>query len=152
MKAQFVNENIRFERGKDPKTAMGIGDWSIKRALIDQSIVHQPGSLEYDASKEWWSEGGIPEEFQKEIGYSGDPNDIIGFDEEWYMENVLPEEIDADEFLYDFTPKGRKQSKPNSNNWGTFQWQRGTLPDGTIVYHYSDGLGSGFLTRREWLK
>jgi len=25
MKAQFVFENIRFERGQDPKTAMGIG-------------------------------------------------------------------------------------------------------------------------------
>jgi len=25
MKAQFVNENIRFERGQDPKHSMGIG-------------------------------------------------------------------------------------------------------------------------------
>jgi len=30
MRAKFVYENMRFERGKDPKSAMGIG----KRALI----------------------------------------------------------------------------------------------------------------------
>lgn len=29
MKAQFVNENIEFERGQDPKKAMGIGRYFI---------------------------------------------------------------------------------------------------------------------------
>ena len=28
MRAKFVNENISFERGQDPKSAMGIGEWA----------------------------------------------------------------------------------------------------------------------------
>ena len=151
MKAQFVNENIKFERGQDPKYSMGLGDWTIKRALLDQSSF-QVGSMEYDAQKDWWDNGGIPKAFKNEIGYSGDPGDFVGFDEDYYIENELPEFVDEEEFYSDFKPVESKKSKPNTNNWGLFQWQKGNLPDGTIVYHYVDGMGSGFLTRRDWIK
>ena len=151
MRAQFVNENIRFERGQDPKYSMGIGDWSIKRALLDQNEVH-PGDVEYDAQRDWWTNGGIPREFLTEVGYQGDPSEFIGFDEDYYMESELPEEIDADEFMEDFSPVESKKSRPNTNGWGTFQWLKGELPDGSVIYHYVDGMGSGFIARKDQLK
>jgi len=151
MKAQFVNENIRFERGQDPKRTMGIGDWSIKRALLDQKDL-QPGSMEYDAQKDWWDNGGIPDEFKKEIGYSGDPNEIVGFDLDYYVENELPESIDYDDFKNTFTDLDIVKRLPNKNGWETFIWRKGKLDDGSPAYYYVDGMGTGFLSRKEWLK
>lgn len=151
MKAQFVNENISFERGQDPKDALQIGEWGIKRALLNQEP-YPVGSLEYDAQKDWWKNGGIPEEFKKEIGYSGDPNEYVGFDDDYYLETEVPEWVDPDEFHGNFTPIGGRKKVRNENGWGIFQWQKGQLPDGTVVYHYVDGMSSGYITRREWLK
>jgi len=155
MKAKKVFENIEFERGKDPKDALQIGHWSIKRALLDQPEA-KVDTMEGDAQRDWWENGGIPEEFKYELEYNeSDPlsfTDFVGFDEDWYVENELPDWVDKDRFLNGFTPIERKRSRPNTNGWGTFQWQRGKLLDGTVVYHYIDGMGSGFITRKEWLK
>jgi hypothetical protein len=151
MRAQFVNENIRFERGQDPKDSMEIGHWSIKRALLDQPPLI-PGTMEADAAKEWWKKGGIPPGFKKEIGYSENWEDFISFDEDYYLENEVPEWVDYDEFHGEFHPIGPRKNEPNTRGRGLFQWQRGKLPDGTIVYHYQDGMGSGYIARRDQIK
>ena len=36
MKAQFVSENVRFERGRDPKNAMGVGIKESIRAWLSK--------------------------------------------------------------------------------------------------------------------
>ena len=155
MKAQFVYEKLGFERGQDPKDAMQLGHWGIKKALLAQPQ-SKVDTMEGDNEREWWETGGIPTQFKEEIGYNdSDPlafTDFVGFDEDYYMEEELPEWVDQDEFLGEFKPTGPKKAMPNTRGWGTFQYQRGGLPDGSIVYHYVDGMGSGFLTRRDWLK
>ena len=37
MKAKTVNENVNFERGKDPKQAMGVG-WNLDRYLEEEAL------------------------------------------------------------------------------------------------------------------
>lgn len=151
MRAKTVN----FKRGRDPKDALQIGHWGIKRALLDQPPI-KADTMEGDASRSWWETGGIPPQFKEEMGYDkNDPlsfTDFVGFDEDWYTENELPDWVDPEEFQEDFNPIGPKKSAPNTNGWGLFQYQRGKLPDGTIVYHYIDGMGSGYITRKDWLK
>ena len=155
MKAQFVNENIKFERGKDPKDAMGIGHWDIKRALLSQKPT-KVDTIEGDAARDWWESGGIPKEFKKEIGYNRkDPlsfTDFIGFDDDYYLESEAPDWVDYDEFHAGFTPTGPRNKIRNENGHGTFSWQRGELYDGSRVYHYQDAMHSGYLSKKEWLK
>ena len=151
MRAKTVN----FDRSGTPYEKLGIGHYGIKRALLSQPKA-EVDTIEGDASRDWFEKGGLPDEFKEEIDYSdGDPlafTDYIGFDEDYFIENELPEHIDSDEFLGEFKPTGSKKNSRNKNGWGTFQWQWGILPDGTKLVHYIDGLNSGFLAHKDWLK
>ena len=155
MKAQKIFENIEFERGRDPKDAMQIGHWGIKRALLDQPPVTADSDMG-DAMRNWWENGGIPEEFKEEMDYNdSDPlafTDFVGFDDDYYLETEAPDWVDYDDFHSDFMPTARRKNKPNTNGWGRFDWQFGELPDGTKVIKYMDGMNSGYLTKKEWLK
>jgi len=51
MKAFKVYERLDFERGKDPKEAMGIGQNRIKQKLIDLFPRLSPGDADYDIHK-----------------------------------------------------------------------------------------------------
>ena len=145
----------KFVRGQDPKDAMQIGHWGIKRALVNQSPV-KVDTMEGDAQRDWWENGGIPPTFKHAMGYRDDDplsfTDFIGFDDDYYLENETPDWVDPDEFHSGFTLIGPQKKEPNTNGWGTFIWQKGKLYDGTIVYHYQDGMGSGYITRKDWLK
>jgi len=48
MKARFVYESVNFERGKDPKTAMGIGD---QRAQYEKKMNHFLSEFDRQAEK-----------------------------------------------------------------------------------------------------
>jgi len=155
MRAKKVFENTQFQRGQDPYDALNIGHFGIKRALLSQGFP-KVDSMEGDAQRDWFKNGGCPDDFLEEIEYnSSDPlafTDYAGFDEDYYIENELPEEIDSDEFLAEFEPVGSKRRQANKNKWGTFEWQEGRLPDGTRVYRYVDGMNSGFIAHKDWLK
>jgi len=155
MRAKSVFEKLKFERGGDIYDKIGIGHHGIKKALLSQGFP-KADSMEGDAQRNWFENGGIPFEFLEEIDYnSEDPlafTDYATFDEDWYIEQELPEHVDPEEFLGEFTPLSSKMRMPNRNKWGMFQWQKGKLPDGTKVYHYEDGMNSGFLVKKDWLK
>jgi hypothetical protein len=155
MRAKKVFETANFKRGGDIYDTLGIGHHGIKKAILLQGFP-EVDSMEGDSSREWFQNGGIPPDFLEEIEYNpSDPlsfTDYAGFDEDWYIENELSEHVDSEEFLAEFQPVGPKKRQANTNKWGTFIWQEGRLPDGTRVYHYQDGMNSGFLSKREWLK
>ena len=149
MRAKFVNETQDFERGKNPKDALKIGHWGIKRALLNQDPV-EADTMEGDAQRDWWERGpiSVPIITPRILSFT----DFIGFDDDYYLENETPDWVDPDEFHSGFTLIGPQKKEPNTNGWGTFIWQKGKLYDGTIVYHYIDGMGSGYITRKDWLK
>lgn len=155
MRAKKVFETAKFQRGGDIYDTLGIGHHGIKKAILSQGFP-EVDSMEGDSSREWFQKGGLPPDFLEEIEYSpSDPlafTDYAGFDEDWYIENELPDHVDPEEFLAEFQPVGPKKRQANTNKWGTFIWQEGRLPDGTRVYHYQDGMNSGFLSKKEWLK
>jgi len=155
MRAKKVFETAKFQRGGDIYDTLGIGHHGIKKAILSQGFP-EVDSMEGDSSREWFQKGGLPPDFLEEIEYNpSDPlafTDYAGFDEDWYIENELPEHVDSEEFLAEFQPVGPKKRQANTNKWGTFIWQEGKLPDGTRVFHYQDGMASGFLSKKEWLK
>jgi len=155
MRAKRVFENVKFQREGDIYDTLGIGHHGIKKAILSQGFP-KVDTMEGDASRDWFKNGGIPAEFLEEIDYNpADPlafTDYAGFDEDWYIENKLPDHVDPEEFLAEFQPTGPKRQMSNTNKWGAFQWQEGRLPDGTRIYHYVDGMNSGFIVRKDWLK
>lgn len=155
MRAKKVFETAKFQRGGDIYDTLGIGHHGIKKAILSQGFP-EVNSMEGDSQRDWLEKGGLPLEFLEDIEYdSKDPlafTNYAGFDEDWYIENELPDHVDPDEFLDEFEPVGIKRSMSNTNKWGLFKWQEGRLPDGTKIYHYEDGMNSGFLVKKEWLK
>jgi len=155
MRAKKVFESISFERGQDPYDALQIGHFGIKRALLSQG---QPkvDSMEGDSMREWLQ--GLPEELHEVLDYDPyDPlafTDYYGFDEDWYIENELPEEVDPEEFQADFSPEGSKKTLQRnlSQHRTSVTYQIGRLPDGSKVVHYIDGMGSGYIAHKDWLK
>ncbi len=149
MRAKFVNENINFNREGTPFEKLGIGHHGIKKALLSSPIIVD--TMEGDATREWFEKNYFPEEFMEALDYNiSDPlafTDYYAFDEDYYLENEVGEEVDYDEFQADFKPTGEKRNFPKS-----FQFQEGVLPDGTKVIHYIDGLGSGYMAKKDWLK
>lgn len=148
MRAQTVSENLNFNREGTPYEKLGIGHHGIKKALVANPITVD--SMEGDAMRDWLN-GYLPEEFLKELDYDqSDPlafTDYLAFDEDWYLENEVGDEVDYDEFQADF-----KSSNPRKTFGKGFGYQKGSLPDGTKVLHYIDGLGSGYIAKKDWLK
>jgi hypothetical protein len=155
MRAKRVFENTEFRRDGNAYDKLGIGHHGIKKAILSQGFP-EIDSMEGDSSREWFQNGGLPEEFLEEIDYNpSDPlafTDYTGFDEDWYIENELPDHVDPEEFLEEFKSIGQIKKVSNRNAWGAFQWQEGRLPDGTRIYRYVDGMNSGFLVKKDWLK
>ena len=79
MKAKFVYENMRFERGQDPKSSMGIG----KRALI----------------KKWFDDLDIDPDY-----YTIDDNFNINIEKDLFLNNAqitsLPDNLSVRGCLY----------------------------------------------------
>ena len=155
MRAKKVYESISFERGKDPFDALELGRHGIKRALLSKGFP-KVDTLEGDTMRGWFDIGGLPDEFLEDIEYNiKDPlsfTDYASFDEDYYINNELPDDEDPEEFLKEFKPIGSSKSRPNKNRWGVFKWQEGVLYDGTKVFHYMDGMNSGFITKKDWIK
>jgi hypothetical protein len=145
MRAQTVN----FNREGTPYDKLGIGHHGIKRALLNSPIVVD--SMEGDSMIEWIQNSYMPKEFLEDLEYNqSDPlafTDYLVFDEDWYLENEVGEEVDYDEFQADFKPSGQRKSFGKG-----FSYQKGNLPDGSKVIHYIDGLGSGYIAHKDWLK
>ena len=60
MRAQFVYENLNFERGKDPKEAMNIGIWKhkiIKKAMEKMANDYGKKMEVFDEDSEYFSAG-----------------------------------------------------------------------------------------------
>ena len=144
MRAQTVN----FNREGTPYDKLRIGHHGIKRALLANPVIAD--SMGGDAMRDWLN-GYLPEKFIEAIDYDqSDPlafTDYLAFDEDWYLENEVGEEVDYDEFQEDFKPSGLTKSFGNG-----FSFQNGNLPDGSKVIHYIDGLGSGYIAKKDWLK
>ena len=147
MRAKLVEESIKFKREGTPYEKLNIGHHGIKRALLNNPI--KADSMEGDAMRYGLEKD--PLEFLKAIDFNySDPlafTDYYSFDEDWYLENEAPPEVDYDEFQADFKPTGDKYNFSRG-----FQYQEGILPDGSKVIHYIDGLGSGYIAKKEWLK
>lgn len=141
-------QNVNFNREGTPFEKLGIGRHGIKRALLDNPI--KLDTMEGDGMRDWLN-GSLPEDFLETIEYNqSDPlsfTDYLIFDVDYYLENEAPEEVDYDEFRNDFTPTGKRINFPKG-----FQYQEGVLPDGSKVIYFIDGLGSGYMARKEWLK
>jgi len=157
MRAKKVYENISFERGQDPYDALQIGRHGIKRALISQGLP-KVDSMEGDGMREWLKD--LPDEIQEVLDYNpSDPlafTDYYGFDEDYYIENELPDDVDIDEFQDDFSPIGPKKTVARGSGRSlhrtTVTYQIGRLPDGSKVIRYLDGMGSGYIAHKDWLK
>jgi len=153
MRAKTVNENIEFKREGTPYEKMGIGHHGIKRALLNNPI--KADSMEGDAMRDW-----LPRvsDFWEAIDYNPDDplsfTDYYSFDEDYYLEEIAPEETDYDKFQEDFkaTEKRITLKRNPIKQVGSFSYQKGVLPDGSKVIHYIDGLGSGYIAKKEWLK
>jgi hypothetical protein len=152
MRAKTVN----FDRSGDPLTKMGIGHFGIKRALLDNPVILD--SPYGDAAREWMNE--LPVEIQEALDYNpSDPlafTDYFGFDEDYYLENEVPESVDTDEFQAEFRSISRKKtvqrSAVKSMHRTSVQYEIGKLPDGSKVIRYVDGMGSGYIAKKDWLK
>jgi ankyrin repeat protein len=71
MKAQFVHENLGFERGRDVKQAVGIGmEDALKRALAEDRIYYDDDNI----SLEWASQSGRKDFIEYLLKKGTDPN------------------------------------------------------------------------------
>jgi hypothetical protein len=148
MRALRIFEKLDFKRGQDPKRAMKIGHKGILKALLDNPPP-EVDSFEFDATRDWMN--GLSNEIKELIEYSDkDPlavRDYYGFDEDSYIESIEDESIDHDSLDRDFKSlgiiaKGKNEAK----------FSLGKLPDGTKVAKYWDGMGSGYIAHKNWIK
>jgi hypothetical protein len=144
-------KSINFERGQDPKRAMGLGHKGIKKALLENPPP-KVDSMEWDGTRDWF-ENNVPDEFLEDIQYNESdplaPSDYYSFDDDYYLEEN--EDIDYDDFHSDFKALGKSKSRP-SKKGGSFIWKRGVLPDGTKVVRFQVGLTSGYIAHKDWMK
>ena len=141
MRAKTVN----FDRDASPYEKLGLGRHTIKKALLQHPITAD--SMEGDAMRDWFRES--PEIWSWLDYNTGDPlafTDYYSFDEDWHLENEAPESTDYDKFQEDFKSGGRGIKA------GRITLDIGKLPDGSKVIHYIDGLGSGYIAKKDWLK
>ena len=144
MKAKHVN----FNREGTPYEKLGIGHKGIKKALIDNPPP-KVDSVEWDAMRDWMENA--PDRFKTAIEFNNnDPlalRDYYSFDDDYYLENAgIDGILDVDEFHADFSPTGTWRAVGNGWNF-----QPGTLPDGTKVIKYQVGLVSGYIAHKDWL-
>ena len=155
MIALKIYEVQKFEREGTPFEKLKIGHRGIKRALLDNPTIVD--SYVGDANREWINN--IPREMQKDLDYNpSDPlafSDYYSFADDYYLENEAPEDIDSEEFHADFKPtsimKTVKRTKGTSIHT-YIHYQIGKLPDGSKVIKYLDGMGSGYIAKKDWLK
>jgi hypothetical protein len=148
MKAKYIFENIRFDRGGEPFKKLGIGKYAKGniRSALEYDNEHE---LEDDWTVEWLKDNptlaGV-----LEFNFS-DPLEItriMGFELDNYMENVAEDDLDEEDFMNEFT--SIQTHRPGKS--GELKATEGVLPDGSKVIFYQGGLVSGFITRKEWLK
>ena len=150
MKAQFISENLNFERGQKPYDSMGIGKY--RDQLIKTALRTNPHSAEDDWSREWL-ESKLNTNLAEELEHNKyDPlshTDISSFELDYWIEIHPSPEIDIDDFMAEFMPVGNRR-RPSVS--GGLNLQPGILPDGSKVIYFEGGLTSGFAARNEWLK
>jgi len=147
-------KTVDFNREGTPFEKLGIGHHGIKRALLKNPVILD--SIEGDGLRDWMNN--LPEKLKEVLEYEEDPlafTDYYGFDEDYYLENEAPE-VDYDEFHLDFNPIESKKSVQRDREEGmhrtSVQYQIGKLPDGSKVIHYWDGMGSGYIAKKDWLR
>ena len=149
MRAQTVN----FERTGTPYEKLGIGRHSIRRALLNNPTTVD--SMHGDWTRGWF-ENDLPEAFLEDLEYEhSDPlafTDYYSFDDDYYLETEIPDQEDYDDFYSDFKGTGPVISLPRKSGGGVVYWQPGVLPDGSKVIKYSDGMSSGYIAKKDWLK
>ncbi len=135
------NEEVRFERGKDPKEAMGLG-LQLKRALYKN-----PVEIEHDQYRYWLENEPV---LAKALEYDKDDplafTDFYGFDADWYSEEA---DIEQDVWEREFKATGPKIMATRS---GGISVQPGELLDGSKVIYYWGGLVDGWMSRKDWLR
>jgi len=115
MKARFVSEAVNFQRGKDPKNAMGIGD-RVQRAI--GMIRKRIEEVNLNKKKEFrWEEfeyGDGEIEWSKESAY--DRAEIIrylpNYHEIYYLDGFVPVRIT----IFDEIPQAYTRSYYHKNN------------------------------------
>ena len=143
MRAQTVNYN----REGSPYDKLGIGRHGIRHALLSSSA--KIDSQEADGQRRWLEES--HPDIQELLEFNPDDplafTDYYGFDDDWYLEEIAPEWVDYDEFHNDWYYTG-----PDA--WGKHgaHFKMGKLQDGSKVAYYQEGLGSGYIAKKEWLK
>lgn len=142
----IVRESINFQRGIDPKHAMGIGHSGIMKAFI--KTMNDSNEDYNEWQKEWLDVQG--HDVHVLLGYNGNNiKDIIGFDEDSYIDDAQQngEEIDYDEFQNEWIQDYGQDKIQGLNS----SWYIGQV-DGYQVIRYLDGMGSGYVMNRNWLK
>jgi hypothetical protein len=151
MIVKIVRESLNFKKGGDPYDTLQIGKFGLRRALLSQEIPKEDITGQYPM-KLWMDK--LPARFRIDLEYDrNSPDDFknyTGLDEDYYLENELPEGVNEDEFRNEWKPSSPKKTD-NSKGFPII-WGEGKINGGFKVIKYEYGMGSGYLAKREWLK
>jgi hypothetical protein len=114
MKAQFVYENINFERGQDPKKALGLGKIPIVQVVKFNKPTGSTGYFDWytklffeDLYRDTEKNGGVIPKLYNSIGFKTEDNRIL------FLRDLLGKSVGQNDNVYqipshsEFQPEGK---------------------------------------------
>ena len=148
MKAQFVSENIKFQRGEDPRATMRIGKHASKllKALLDSPL---DDKMLKDSHTDWMGEQ-TPEVWNL-LDWdpkNPDPENYYAFDADYYLENEAEEGLELEDFEAELEERGWGGMVKGRLNSKFF---KGGIKNGPPIVRFYDGMSDGFILKKDWL-